>query len=118
MAFFTITEASGEDGVEIVAVSGYLDFDAAPQLKRSVVQRIDQGTRNLVVDLSETRFIDSTAIGVLVGAVKRLREADGSLVVVCSDENVRNIFEIAGLVDVIPVYRSRDDACSSLSRAA
>ena len=114
----SITQQAVDDDVHVVAVTGYLDFDAAPRLKRCIVDCIEAGGRRLVVDLSDAGFIDSTGIGVLAGALKRLRECDGSLVVVCTHENVRSIFELVGLDDLIPLHQSRDDAISALARAA
>ena len=118
MDTFNISEEATDRGVHVIPVVGYVDFDAAPQLKRRIVQRIDEGGRRLVVDLSEAGFIDSTGIGVLVGAVKRLRDVDGSLAVVCPDDTMRNIFEIVGLEEVIPLHTSRDDAVSAIAVAA
>ncbi len=101
----------------MIRVGGYVDFDVAPQLKKCILRRIDDGERFLVVDLSDAGFIDSTAIGVLVGALKRLDEAGGSLAVVCTNENVRGIFEIVGLEAVIPLHRSVDDALAAFAPA-
>ena len=55
-----------------------------------------------MVDLSKATFIDSTTLGVLVGGVKRLRPAGGSLALVCTDENITKIFEITGLDRGLP----------------
>jgi anti-sigma B factor antagonist len=118
MSAFSIAKETIDDEVSVVAVTGYLDFDAAPALKHSLVDCIDAGTGHLVVDLTETGFIDSTAIGVLVGALKRLEESGGSLVVVCTNENVQSIFELVGLDEVISLHGSRDDAISAFARAA
>ena len=115
---FSITTETVDDQVAAVAVSGYVDFDAAPALKHSLVDCIEAGRSQLVVDLAEAGFIDSTAIGVLVGALKRLQESGGSLVVVCANENVQSIFELVGLDEIITLHRSRDDAISALARAA
>jgi anti-sigma B factor antagonist len=115
---FSITTETVDDPVAAVAVSGYVDFDAAPALKHSLVDCIEAGRSQLVVDLAEAGFIDSTAIGVLVGALKRLQESGGSLVVVCTNENVQSIFELVGLDEVITLHRSRDDAISAFARAA
>ncbi len=106
------------DGIAVIVADGYVDFDAAPTLKQNIVHQIDEGSRHLVIDLSAAEFIDSTAIGVLVGALKRLQEAGGSLAVVCTNENIRYIFEVAGLDNMIPLHRSRDDALSALARVA
>jgi anti-sigma B factor antagonist len=118
MSAFSIRSETVDDEVAIVSVTGYLDFDAAPALKHGLVDCIEAGTGHLVVDLTETGFIDSTAIGVLVGALKRLEESGGSLVVVCTNENVKSIFELVGLDEVINLHRSRDDAVSAFARAA
>jgi anti-sigma B factor antagonist len=115
---FYLSEHATEGDVCVICVGGYVDFDVAPQLKKFIVHRIQEGDRLIVVDLSEAGFIDSTAIGVLVGALKRLSEAGGFLAVVCANDNVRSIFEIVGLENVIPLHRSRDDAFAALAQAA
>ena len=118
MSAFNVTEESVEGGPHVLAVEGYVDFEAAPQLKRCLTERIGEGHTRLIVDLSAVGFIDSTAIGVLVAGMKRLRETGGSLAVVCPQEHLRDIFEIAGLNGVMPLHRSRDDALGELARAA
>lgn len=118
MGIFCIREERIDREVSVVLVDGYLDFDAAPALKESIVNQIDEGTRHLVIDLSRTEFIDSTAIGVLVGALKRVNESSGSLAVVCTNENIRDIFALVGLDDMLRLYRSRDDALSAIASTA
>lgn len=118
MTSFYLSDTDRQGDVCIMRVGGYVDFDVAPQLKHYIVDNIDAGTRHVVIDLSDAGFIDSTAIGVLVGALKRLRDVGGSLAVVCDSDNIRNIFEIVGLENVIPLHRSRDDALAALAQAA
>jgi anti-sigma B factor antagonist len=115
---FYLSDHAADDEIHVIRVGGYVDFDVAPQLKRCIVHRIDAGDRLIVIDLSDVGFIDSTAIGVLVGALKRLREAGGLLAVVCTNDNVRGIFEIVGLENVIPLHGSREDALVALAPAA
>jgi anti-sigma B factor antagonist len=105
------------DGVFVLACGGELDYVASPSLRDGIAKQIDAGARRLLLDLSSVTFIDSTAIGVLVGAVSRLNElGDSSLTVVCPDENDRvlRIFEIAGIDSLIAVHRSREEALSAL----
>ena len=116
-SFSIINQRSGE-AAATVCVSGYLDFDNAPALKRSLLDPIEAGSSQLVVDLTDVDFIDSTAIGVLIGAQKRLQESGGSVAVVCTNENVRDIFDLVGLSEVVSLHRSRDDAISAFARAA
>jgi anti-sigma B factor antagonist len=110
--------AASDSDLAIIAVGGELDYAVSPQLKARLIDAIEAGRRRLVLDLSEVTFIDSTAIGVLAGAVARLDAVGGgSLAVVCTHENVLQIFEITGLETVITLYRSLDEAMSVLSLA-
>jgi anti-sigma B factor antagonist len=122
MGFFYIGDeatdavATNGDDVAVLLAGGELDYAASPQLKERLGESIDAGARHLVLDLSMATFIDSTAIGVLVGTVMRLREDGGSLTIVCAGENQRvlRIFEIAGVDSLITLHRSREEALSAL----
>ena len=57
----------------------------------------------------------ASTLGVLVGGVKRLRPAGGSLALVCTDDNITKIFEITGLDRVFPIHSSRDDALAAVA---
>jgi anti-sigma B factor antagonist len=115
MAQYEIKEEFVDGGVEVVAVSGYLDFEASPDLKERVARRIEEGASNLIIDLSDTSFIDSTAIGVIVGVVKRLQTHGGSLAVVSGRPGFRNLFEIIGLDEVVHLHYTREHALTALS---
>ena len=63
-----------------------------------------------VVDLSDVSFVDSTALGVLVSGVKRLRSAGGDLRLVVTQPRISKVFEITGLNDVFRIYSSAEEA--------
>jgi anti-sigma B factor antagonist len=126
MSFFYISEDAMLDGVEhceavvVVVAGGELDYAASPQLRERLAEHVNAGERRVVVDLSKVSFIDSTAIGVLVGAAMRMQElGGGSLAVICAAENKRvlRIFEIAGVDSVIALYHSHEEAVSALATA-
>jgi anti-sigma B factor antagonist len=89
---FSLNEQSIDDDRHVVAVSGEIDLFTAPELKSAVVSAIDAGRTRIVVDLSETTFLDSTALGVLIGALKRLRSRDGVMTLVNRDPNSATTF--------------------------
>jgi anti-sigma B factor antagonist len=101
----------------VIALAGEVDLYTAPEFKQQLLDVISQGAKSVVVDFSDTTFIDSTTLGVLVGGVKRLRTNDGQLSLVCSDRNITKIFEITGLDRVFTIYRSRDEAVSAIGSA-
>jgi hypothetical protein len=71
----------------------------------------------VVVDLSRVSFIDSSGLGVLVGALKRVRER-GALSLVCPEPRVRRVFEITGLTQVFPMYNGLEEAVASCSKTS
>ena len=113
MNFDIATEQVG-DSSYVIALSGEVDLYTAPEFKQQLLDVISKGAKDVIVDFSNTTFIDSTTLGVLVGGVKRLRTNDGQLSLVCSDRNITKIFEITGLDRVFPIYPTRDDALAQL----
>ena len=110
---FHINDEEVDADTHVIELGGEVDLYTAPEFKERLVQVIEDGKKQLVVDLSKATFIDSTTLGVLVGGVKRLRPAGGSLTLVCTDPNICKIFEITGLDRVFSIHASRDDAVST-----
>lgn len=92
------------DGHTVVEVHGEVDVYTAPMLRERLIELISGGARSLVVDLSRVDFLDSTGLGVLVGALKRLRTAGGALALVCPKESLLKIFRITALDQVFTLY--------------
>ena len=107
---FTITDRPHDDSTHVVAVTGEIDLFTAPEFKQRVAEPIDAGRSNVIVDLSATTFIDSSSLGVLIGAHRRLKLRGGSLVVVCDNEAIVKTFKITGLDGVFTLVKSLDDA--------
>jgi anti-sigma B factor antagonist len=116
MNFDIKTEQLGDDAY-LISLSGEVDLYTAPDFKQQLLQVIGDGARQVIVDFSQTTFIDSTTLGVLVGGVKRLRPNGGQLSLVCSDRNITKIFEITGLDRVFTIYPTRDEAVSNVKAA-
>jgi len=101
----------------VISLVGEVDLYTAPELKQQLLEVIGDGAREVVVDFSDTTFIDSTTLGVLVGGSKRLRSNEGQLSLVCEDRNITKIFEITGLDKVFTIYPMRDDALAGIGVA-
>jgi len=101
---FQVNAWDAGDGVRLVTVAGEADLYTAPELKATLLGAIDAGARSLLVDLSQTTFIDSTTLGVLMGCVRRLRPAGGRIAIVCQDSNICKIFEITLLDRVFAIF--------------
>lgn len=98
------------DGVCVMALAGEVDIYTAPRLKESLVEHIESGCVDILVDLERVGFIDSSGLGVLVGGLRRVKERSGSIRLVCSRENILKIFRITGLDKVFPIFDTLEEA--------
>ncbi len=115
---FALTSDSLDGHSQVVAVAGEIDLFTAPELKTAIADAVDAGRTRVVVDLTETSFLDSTALGVLIGAVKRLRSRDGALAIVNTDPNIARTFEVTGLDQIFTIRPTRDEAVAALDSPA
>jgi anti-sigma B factor antagonist len=104
-------------GTAVFTLAGEADLHRAPALREEITEVINDGIHDLVIDLSEVTFIDSMTLGVLLGAMKRLRPQGGRLYVVVRDPNIRRIFEITLLDRVFPLFDDPELALVGLAGA-
>lgn len=107
---FAVNERPAHDGRRLIAVHGELDLFTAPELRTRLNDMIDDGTRQLIVDLSDTTFLDSTGLGVLIAVYKRMQSADGALVIIDSRNNVLKTFRVSGVDQLLTIVKSYDAA--------
>lgn len=103
----TLTERAAPPH-HIIEVEGEIDVYTAPKFREAVVAAIDAGHIRLVIDIENVAFLDSTGLGVLVGALKRVRADDGSLDIICTSDRLLRIFSITGLDKVFGLHESYD----------
>jgi anti-sigma B factor antagonist len=111
-AFF-VGEQAVDERTHVVVAGGELDMRAEGQLRARFDELQRAGRRYVVADLSEVTFIDSTALGVLVRAARRLEDERGSLDIVCANPNVLRVFQIVGLSQRLRIHLAREDAISA-----
>jgi anti-sigma B factor antagonist len=106
-------ETRQENDRTVVEVGGEIDVYTAPKLRECISGLVDAGQRQIIVDLEQVEFMDSTGLGVLVGALKRVRTVDGNLDLVCTQERLLKIFRITGLSKVFPIHDSQSTALAA-----
>lgn len=111
---FRAVVASLTRELAVVSVSGELDLYTAPRVRTGIEEAGAVGADTVIVDLSETSFIDSAALGVLVQETKRLEGRGHSLVLVTSDPRTMRVVELTGLSGVLRTYATLQDAISGL----
>jgi anti-sigma B factor antagonist len=101
-------------GCAIVAASGDVDISTSPDLREALGRVVAEGNRAVVVDLSAVKFIDSTGLGVLVGAFTAVRNAGGRLAVVNDHSAVIKVLTITALHDVLGVQPTLEGALAAM----
>lgn len=97
----------------VLAVTGEVDVATAPAMRERLVSLVADGNVHLIVDLSPVDFIDSTGLGVLVGTLKRVREADGELALVIPQERILKLFDITGLSKIFTIHSDLNRALAT-----
>jgi anti-anti-sigma factor len=104
-------------GLAVVRMRGEHDISTVPELTQALEHAAAHS--DVLVDLAECDFIDSSVIGFLIRTSKKLQARDEQLVVVIPSEssNVARVAHMVRLSELMPVKTSRDDALASLERA-
>jgi anti-sigma B factor antagonist len=118
LAEFRIEEESLGPSVRVLIVHGDADLYSAPELREHVRRAIDGGATTIVVDLSDAAVVDSTSLGVLLAAMRRLREQNGQIRLVVPRAEVRRVFEITMLDRIFELHETQEEALTALSGEA
>ena len=109
----SVNTRTTDDGIAVVEVAGEVDVYTAPTLRQHLRDATSNGARRIVVDMTEVKFLDSTGLGVLVGAMGRIREVDGTLRLVVASDHILKVLRITGLDGLIPVDADLETALAA-----
>lgn len=98
----------------IFRLTGSLDVATSPALKDALTKAAAQGRSELIVDLAQVEFLDSTGLGALMGAHRRAVESGGRLALIVNDGPISRLLNITGLSRVFAIYPSVHDAVSGI----
>ena len=104
------TEMYDIKGWTVVHVFGELDVATSPDLREQLIRLVSDGRTKLVLALDGVDFLDSTGLGTIVSALKRVRTHGGDMRLVCSEARITRLFEITGLDKAVPLLPTLDEA--------
>lgn len=102
--------------VKVVQPSGILDKTKALQFDLEINEIIASKADVVLIDFQNIDFMDSSGLGVLVNAIKKVKSAQRQIVVCSLNNQVRMLFELAGLDRLIKIYRNREAVYNALSQ--
>ncbi len=104
------------DDIEVFELTGSLDIATSPTVRAALTSASERGGHQLIVDLTQVDFLDSTGLGALIGGQRRAREFDGEVRLVAKEGQILRLLRITGLLKVFAVYSTLEDAVKSGQR--
>lgn len=111
------TEVREIDGVSVLKLNGEIDVYTAPQFREAISALITSGQKNLVIDLADVSYMDSSGFGALLSATKKLKPTGGSVILVQCNSAIDRILRITRLDTVFGTYKSVDEAVAAIKPA-
>jgi len=115
---FRMTAAHVTDTTYVLALAGEIDLAQAAELDDELKSLFDEGTTQIIVDLLEVPFLESSALGVLLKYSRQLRANGGELTLVTDDVRVLRVIEITGLAGHFRFERTLSEAVDNAIEAA
>lgn len=103
-----------EDNVLIVTLPERLDTNNAPATDSSVMSEIDSDNTRVVIDCSNTKFISSAGLRVILKVAKLLHKQNGALALCGLNDEISEVFEISGFMTLVKVYPSFAEAAKAV----
>lgn len=96
----------------ILQIKGELDLHTAEDLRSQIDDYLNQydNIKNMIMDLHGIDFIDSSGLGVILGRYKLIKQRGGKLVIISSSYQVKRIFEVSGMLKIISIYETLEQA--------
>ncbi len=103
--------------VKVMQPSGRLDVTTAADFRRQVndIASAVNPPKQLVVDLQEISFMDSSGLGALVSALKSIRNSNGEMVICGANDQVQMLFELTSMTKIFKIYSTIDELNTTLS---
>ena len=99
----------------IIKIMEDMDHHSAQYLRQKIDSEIVKATiKNIIFDFSNVNFMDSSGIGIVIGRYKNIQKLNGKAAIVNANPKIMQIFEMSGVLKIIPAYSDLDKAISCM----
>ena len=103
------------DRVVILDIQGEIDLYNAPEIKDTMQKLIEAKKYNIIINLEQVSYIDSSGIGALISGLSNLKKYQGSLKIINVYASVKKVFELTKLTSFFEIYDSEEEALSKFN---
>jgi anti-sigma B factor antagonist len=104
-----------QDNVQVITLSGRFDGSAISPIRHWLEEATSKEPANIVVNLNQVTFLDSSALATLVFGLKRATQFNGALRLCCLQRRVRLLFELTRMDRVFEIYPCEEDAINTFA---
>lgn len=96
-------ETEARETEAIVHLSGEIDAYTASQLREKLIPLTEKENQHIIIDLKNVNYMDSTGLGVFIGALKSCKKNQSTMVLTGATDRVKRLFTITGLDEVMKI---------------
>ena len=104
-----------KDEVVIVMPDSQLDTNTSPEAEKMLMEQIDAGETRIVIDFSKTDYMSSAGLRVILKTATLLQEKDGGFALCNGNEQIVEVLEISGFLEIVNYFSSLEDAVTAVS---
>lgn len=109
-------EVEEKENIPVIRVNGEIDIYTCPELRAKLTEIIESGNNNIILDLENIQYIDSTGLGTIAYTARSIEDKKGQVLVICTKHQIKKIFEVSGLEKKnISLFENESDALKELS---
>lgn len=101
----------------VINMDGDIDIYSSSDLKDALLEQVDLGVKNIIIDLEHVLYIDSSGIGIFISTLAALKKLDGKICIIKITEPVRKVFELTKLTSFFRIYEDEESALESLNES-
>ncbi|HDP68856.1 MAG TPA: anti-sigma factor antagonist [Candidatus Marinimicrobia bacterium] len=102
------------ENINIYSIEGNLDSNTSGDLEKKLIPVIDANNTKFILDFSELNYISSAGLRVLLGAAKKLNQYSGKMILCSVKDDIKEVFEIAGLLPIFPIVDDPEAAAQKI----
>jgi anti-sigma B factor antagonist len=105
------------ESISLVGLSGRLDQTVTPKVETALLKELEEGNRQLIVDMTEVSYVNSGGLRCLLTAWRKANDQEGRIVLCSLSDRVKDVFEIVGFDKVFEIYETRSMAVQALENS-
>jgi anti-sigma B factor antagonist len=102
--------------IVILDIAGEIDLYNAPEIKDIINKLIEEKKFNVIINLEQVSYIDSSGIGALISSLSNLKKYQGGLKIINVFASVRKVFELTKLTSFFEIYALEEEAVNAFNR--